>query len=188
MTGLKNWQFSKETAVTDLSDVLTGMFITDEEVSRHEEDACFLFMPHEKGVLYEDKAKRGELLKSMLKIIRDSENVVYLLTITYRETADRSAKTLAEEQKKLIDLLDLLNSEVIPILQEMHREQENEAKGTEIESMVIAIHFKERYTLPHVHFLYLAPKPELSILIRGFLRHLPPDDSSQQLDFAVKGE
>lgn len=166
-----NWEFCEESPVIKINDVFPETFLTrDKEIGKHENDAILIFLPNHAGKRISDLQKRAEISEAAQRCIADSENILYSTRLEYKADASRDDAVLTREKHEVVNFLDLLFGKVIPILQDMH--QKSAQYGTEIEALYAAAHFQERYCLPHVHFLYLAPKPELVILCNGLIRHL----------------
>lgn len=166
-----SWEFCEESPVIKINDIFPEVFLTrDKEIGKHENDSIPIFMPNNTGKKITELRKRVEIAETAQRTIANSENILYSTILTYKVAASRDDAVLAREKKEMLDFLNLLSGKVIPILQDMH--QKTPVYGTEIEMLYAVAHFQERYCLPHVHFLYLAPKPEIVILCNGLIRHL----------------
>ena len=178
-----NWMLSEATNVTDLVPVLNELFfLTDDEIKRHERTEGFVLVPGKYSSFVTDSENYKSYSVEIMNLIKKSDNVLYQTKLEYSDKASRDTEVLSKEKRDIMYALNVLNYLVLPVQQEIYMADKETAmydkrlvKGTAIDMFAAVTHFNERYVLPHVHILYMAPQPELSVFYRGFIRQLERD-------------
>ena len=178
-----SWLLSSEEPVQKLDDILEHIYVSSSgEQNRHEELGFHAWMPGKNAEYVQDPLRLAMLSGQAREIIRKSDYPLFTGKIEYQPSAGLSDVMVTHEKRKILNAIDVLSSMAIPALQEMRAADprnnslpEKQKYGTGIEAMFAVAHFRERYSLPHIHLLALSPDAELVPLYKGFISHFAID-------------